>query len=420
MAQLPRIVHLARPVTDDQAAHIVTVTAGLASRRNEPFVVGPLGRRLRAELSGRGVRWVNLPLPESLGFREQRRAARAVGRLLGELGPALVHAHGFQAGLTALLARRGPQPTPPLVCTPHGIPDLHTHGLADRLLRRVGYRHVLRRCDAIIVASEAERKSLAGLLPRAGDAGADRVAVVSPGVERRRRSSVIDMGVKRRRAGLHQDAAVVVLVAPLEPGLPLDDFLHAAALVSEDTANVEFAVIGEGSRMEEMQALAHRLGLSGNAVFLGRRLDALDIVATCNVLAAITDDAGAVVQALEALARDLRVVVNDLPSLREVFGDVEGIAVAPIADHEAFADALRRQLEGVSDEGESVRATTDMNWAVSEVLASQDEFDLDKPGLDPHDRSQSVASDVDRLLEAHTVDKMVARLLEVYSRLLDE
>lgn len=420
MAELPRIVHVARPATDEQAAHIITLTGGLAGRRNEPFVVGPLDRRMREELSGRGVRWVNLPLPHSPGLREQRSAGRALARLLRDLGPVLIHAHGFQAGLTALLGRRGLEPAPPLVCSPHGNPALHGHGPLDRLRRRMGYRYVLSRCDAIIVASEAERKSLAGLAPRAREGNADRVAVVPPGVERRRRSSVFDMGVKRRRAGLHQDAAVVALVAPLEPGPPLEDFFHAAALVSEDTANVEFAVIGEGSRMEEMKTLAHRLGLSGNAVFLGRRPDALDIVATCNVLAAVSDDAGAVVQALEALARDLRIVVNDLPSLREVFDGVEGVPVAPIADHAAFADALRRQLEGVSDEGESIRATTDMSWAVSEVLASQDEFDLDKPGLDPHDRSRSVASDVDRLLEAHTVDRMVGRLLEVYAGLLGE
>jgi hypothetical protein len=181
---------------------------------------------------------------------------------------------------------------------------------------------------------------------------------------------------------------------------------------------VEFAVLGEGSLADELPALAHSLGLSGNTVFLGRRPDALDIMATCNVMVALSDTEGAVVQALEALAQDLRLVANDLPGLREFFAGVEGIQMVPVTDHRAFADAIHVQLEGVSDEGDVIRANTDMNWSINEVLASQDEFDLDKPGLDPHDRSLGATSDVDRLLQFHTADRMVQDVLNVYRSVL--
>lgn len=419
MPELPRILHVLRPGSEELDAHVLTLTAGLARHQNQPFAVGPLERRFREEFSHNGVRWANIPLPTTLAWRDQKRGADGLARFFRAANPVLIHAHGFQAALSSLLALRGVRPRLPLVCSPHGVPTLHGRSTGERILRRLGYRRVVRRCDAIIVASEAERKSLTERVGESCLARAGRIFVVPPGVERRRRSSVFDIGLKRRRAGLHQDASVVALLASLQEGLPLDDFLHAAALVSQELANVEFAIIGEGPRMEQLRTLAHDLGLSGNTVFLGHRLDALDIVATCNVFAAISGEAGGVANALEALARDVRVVADDVPSHREVFGGVAGVPIAPISDHQAFADAVRQQLEGISSEEDGIKATTDMAWGVDEVLASQDEFDLDKPGLDPRDRSHSVTSDIDHLLERHTIPQMVEGTLEVYAQLLD-
>jgi glycosyltransferase involved in cell wall biosynthesis len=423
MAQTTPILHVVRPAGSELEEHLVLLTSGLAQRRADVVVVGPLERPLRDALSRGGVRWANVPLAESAAGRAGKEAARVLGRLVQSTGARVVHAHGWVAAALAVRALEG-GPGVPLVISPHGAPPEATGALLARLAADRQWRRVLERSQAAVVASQAEARELRTLWRRvdadAGSAVEGRLVVIPPGVEPRRRSSVFDVGVKRRRLGLHQDASVVVTVADLEPGAPVDAFLRVAALVVERLPNVEFAVIGAGPRLAELQALAHTLRLSGSTVFLGKRPDSLDIVGCCNVLAALGGGPWSAATALQALSRDLRVVAGDTPELREVFEGRQSVPLVPLEDTEAFATALCRQLEGLTVDEGSLEATTGMAWGMSEVLASQDEFDLDTPGLDARDRSLDAASDREQLLNEYSLGRMLRRYAELYRRLLGE
>ncbi len=413
MADLPRLIHVVSVGAEGLLDQVIALTTGLARFRNEPYVVGPLPRRAREDLSRNGVRWVNLQLPAGDTRRGRTQAAGALARFLGATVPTIVHAHGLAACAAASVAVRRLAATVPLVCSPHADGALRVAGRTAHLLRDLTWGRVLRCCGALIVASEAERQLVAGLVTP------ERVALVPPGVERRGASRVFDVGLKRRRVGLHQDAAVVITDNPLVIGSTLEGFLCAAARVSEQVANVEFAILGDGPDVAAIKAQAHALGLSGNTVFLGDRHDAMDIVAASNVVAVLQDEPAGTMQALEALARDVRVVVNDLPGLRETFAGVSGVPVAAVGDPAAFAAALCDQLEGMSTEEDGIKTGEDVSWGVSEVLASEDEFDLDRPGLTPRDRSYQAATDIDNLLDSHSLEQMATLTLEVYGRLLE-
>jgi len=412
MPEPTTVAHIVRPGAEELQEQVAALCGGLPAHGYRPVVVGPLDRTFREALSRRGVRWVNLPLPQTLGLREQYAAAAHLARFLQASDPALLHAHGFQSAYTALAARRRVLQSPPLLLAPHGIPDLQDRPGPERVLRRAGYGRVLSHCDAIAVACSTERDQIAALRP------SGPIAVIPYGVERTRQSSVFDAGAKRRRVGLRQDAAVVVVVAELVRGVPIEDFLHAAARLSRDIDNVDFAIIGDGPRFHELRDLAHSLSLSGNTVFLGRRHDALDIVSTGNVMAVVADDAWTSANALQALARGLRVVPNDVPGLRELFLGIGSIRPVPIADHEAFASALREQLDEMSIGEDELEMSTGMAWGVSELLASQNEFDLDRPGLDPRDRRRHVNAEVQALLDRHSVPHMVEETAAVYAKLI--
>ncbi|MCE5219052.1 glycosyltransferase, partial [bacterium] len=263
--------------------------------------------------------------------------------------------------------------------------------------------------------SEAERSELLALAPAGTD---QRLHVVVPGVEPRQKSSLFDTGQKRLRVGLHQDAAIVAVRAHLRPGVPMEDFLRSAALLSEKIPNVEFAILGDGPRMEELKTLAHELRLSGSAVFLGARADAREIASCCNVFVALTEGPWGVQHALEALSRDLRIVAADLPGLREVLEGVQGVPLVQLSDHRAFADAMLHQLEQFSVDEEDIKVGTGMVWGLSEVLASQDEYDLDRPGLDRRDRAKEATSDTDRVLARYSVANMAQGTLDVYEQIL--
>jgi glycosyltransferase involved in cell wall biosynthesis len=410
MAQSTPILHVARSAGSELEEHLVLLTSGLVQRRADVVVAGPLERPLREALSRGGVRWANLPLPESATGPAAREGVRVLARLIHSTGARLVHAHGWTAAALAAQAL-AKAPGVPLVMSPHGAPAAAEGGPLMRLAAARQWRQVLARSQAVVVASAAEAAAVGA---------GERVVVIPPGVEPRRRSSVFDVGVKRRRLGLHPDASVVVTVADLVPGAPVEAFLRAAALVVERLPNVDFAVVGAGPRLEELQALAHSLRLSGSTVFLGRRPDTLDIVGCCNVLVALGGGPWSAATALQALSRDLRVVAADTPELREVFEGRQSVPLVPLGDAEAFAGALCQQLEGLTVDEGSVQATTGMAWGMSEVLASQDEFDLDAPGLDARDRSLDAASDQEQLLAEFSLGRMLRRYAELYRRLLGD
>jgi glycosyltransferase involved in cell wall biosynthesis len=415
MADPLRVIHIARPAEAELQRHVTTLTEALVLRHVQTIVAGPLDRRFREELSRRDVRWANVPLPENAAWHSQRTAAEHLRRFLRAAQPDVVHAHGFQAAFTAWLALRNERPAVPIAVAPHGVPYFASRPGWERLVRRHAYRRVLSVCEAIIAGSEAERSELLALAPAGTE---QRLHVVVPGVEPRQKSSLFDTGQKRLRVGLHQDAAIVAVRAHLRPGVPVEDFLQAAALLSEEIPNVEFAILGDGPRMEELKALSHELRLSGSAVFLGTRADAREITSCCNVFVALTEGPWGVQHALEALSRDLRVVAADLPILREVFADVQGVSLVQLSDHRAVANAMRHQLEQFSVDEEDIKVGTGMVWGLSEVLASQDEYDLDRPGLDPRDRAREASSDIDRLLARYSTANMAQGTLEVYRQIL--
>lgn len=417
MADAITALHVADPSRAELEEHLTALTVGLSQRRAQVVVAGPLERPLREALGRGSVRWANLPLPVTLGGRGTREATTALTRLARNLKAEIIHAHGWiPATLCAAVRREVPEAH--LVVSPHGPPPLAGEGwLATRSLRRA-LRSALQSTNVVVATSEAEAAAAEALWNQPGLRAQGRILVIPPGVEARRRSSLYDVGVKRKRVGLHTDASVVVAATDLEPGSPVEAFLHAAALVADRLPNVEFCIIGGGSRLEELQALAHNLRLSGSTVFLGRRTDTLDVVACCNVLAALGGDPWSAATALQALSRELRVVAADSPELREVFEGHESVPLVPLTDHAAFADAICRQLEGLTVEEGALEATTGLAWGVSEVLASQDEFDLDAPGLTARDRGLDSASDQERLLREFSLDRMLRRYAEVYRRLL--
>ena len=72
------------------------------------------------------------------------------------------------------------------------------------------------------------------------------------------------------------------------------------------------------------------------------------------------------------------------------------------------------------DEEERVRTVEGFAWGMDEVLASQDEYDLDRPGLDPRDRRAQEETDIERLLSRYSVANMVEGVVEVYNRILSD
>ena len=154
MSEPLRLTHILRSGELTIRDQVLTLIAQLPTRQFDITVAGELDNFTKRRLVQNKARWVQMSLPSDLHPLWQMRTARRLARLLTTQDSAIVHAHGFQAAFTALLARRYLKDGPAVICSPFGLPGLkrnsgvHNHSVA------VAARWVLREADLVVVQSE--------------------------------------------------------------------------------------------------------------------------------------------------------------------------------------------------------------------------------------------------------------------------
>jgi glycosyltransferase involved in cell wall biosynthesis len=147
-----------------------------------------------------------------------------------------------------------------------------------------------------------------------------------------------------RRALEAADGSVVVLaLASLVRRKGIDVLLEALARIAEP--GVVAWIAGDGPERAELEAQAERLGLGSRVRFLGRREDAAELLAGCDLLALPSRREGLGVSALEAMAARRPVVASRVGGLADaVVEGRTGLLVAP-GDPEALRLAIARLAE---------------------------------------------------------------------------
>ena len=407
------ILHLVGPAQAPVADQVIPVARGLSPAHYEVTVAGPLSDYFRRRLSRHQVRWVNLPLPSAGSLSGYLSAARQVQRLLHSKPVDLIHAHGLSAALTALLARRRVQHQRlPVLCT---VYDPLTG--ASTWLRRLGVRWVLGNCTKLIVQSEAERALIGSIAPRAAQAA----QVVYPAVRAASGAGLYDVGVKRQLLGLRPDAALVGVLGIPGTGQAVDGFLRAAALVSDEMPNIEFAMIGAGTERPRLQALVHNLGLSGACVFLDHRRDLAEIVLALNLLVLLSDGGGTPGYGLQALAMEIPVIAVDTQALVEILGDLPSVRVVATDNVENMAVALTALLHIVpADEAEfEIVGTTGVRLRLRDVLVSQQSYDLQEKWSTSGPAPSGEPSAAEAVVSRYGVQRLVAEIESIYYQALN-
>lgn len=392
--------------------HVFSLAAHLPRREFGVVVAGELDRAHQETLSRLGLRWVGLEMD---GRRAQVQQLR---RLIDSLDAHLVHSHGMAAGALVVRALGDGWLMPVKVYTAHELSGFESGAFSLPPLRRSAYRRMLASMDAIIALSQRDRQALGALAPKA----VGQVEVVPPGVDTRRVRHLTDPGYKKAKLGLGLNSAVVGAVVDLQPRSGVETLLQAAAIVNEELPNVEFAVVGDGPLEEHYRLMAHRLRLTGATVFLGRRHDLPEVLATLNVVVVASEAGGGVQTALQALSLEIPVVAVDTGGLREVIGAVDGATLVPPGDAQAMAAAIRQALEQVPERpGPSRRrlvTATGLMLTEREMLVSTEMYDLDRPGAAPEERTLEAGSAGQRVARQYSIGKMVRRTVHLYRRLL--
>jgi colanic acid/amylovoran biosynthesis glycosyltransferase len=194
---------------------------------------------------------------------------------------------------------------------------------------------------AAFAAGECEY-SVVDLRKAAGTRHADRVHVVTMGVEHQ---------LRFRRQKPYPGGRSVLAVGRLVEKKGFRHLLDAAALMAADAPLERLRIIGDGPLRAELEEQADALGLGDVVEWLGARTaggvrDALEDADVLVVSAVFVDDGDRDVLPLivgEALAMEVPVIASDMVGLPELVMPPWGTVVPP-GDARALADALSAVL----------------------------------------------------------------------------
>jgi glycosyltransferase involved in cell wall biosynthesis len=267
-------------------------------------------------------------------YREGRRQARAWHPDL------LYERYALCSVAGSLLARRLGIPHFLEVNAPLADEEARFRGLWAPRLTRWLEGWILRRADKVIVVSsalEAHARSL-GVSP-------DRILVLPNAVDPQLFHPRRDGWPVRERYDL-QTRFVVGFSGSLKPWHGVDRVLGALASVARQLPQIHLLVVGDGPRRQQLEELAHRLGIDDRVHFVGSVAHdrVADYLAACDVLVApylpVENFYFSPLKIVEYLAMGRPVIASDIGQIREAFDGARGVVRVPPADETHLAQQI--------------------------------------------------------------------------------
>ncbi|GAA2613541.1 glycosyltransferase [Streptomyces axinellae] len=365
------MLHFSQPVGGGVAQVVTDLARAQSADGIRAVVACPPGGELGEAAKAVGAEVLPWPAGRAPGPRLPAEVAGAA-RIIGRLGPDIVHTHSAKAGLAGRLAVRGLVPT---VHQPHAWSFEAVSGPAHTLALR-WERFATRWTARMVCVSEDERR-------RGQEAGVRaRWEVVHNGIDLERFPAT---GTQATAAVRARARAGLPALDRLPPGAPLavcvgrlcvqkgqDLLLRVWPEVAARVPGARLALVGDGP---ERRALGR--AAPDGVLFAGAVADPVPWYQAADLVVAPSRWEGMALAPLEAMACGRTVVSTDISGARESLppdphpatlvppGDGESLAAALTAllADPRLCDALGRKAE------ESVRTTYDVRRTAAAVAA---------------------------------------------------
>ena len=133
---------------------------------------------------------------------------------------------------------------------------------------------------------------------------------------------------------------IIGIVGRLSPEKEHRIFLEAVKIVQGHIPSVRALVLGDGPEETQLKEAAQAMGVSSSVVFLGRREDAIDVIACMDVLVLSSRTEGFPVVLLEGQALGIPVVTTDAGGAREAVKQGETGYVVNCGNSQEIADQI--------------------------------------------------------------------------------
>jgi len=289
----------------------------------------------------RGIAVETLPdLSREISPIHDLRAAWRLAAIIHRVRPHILHTHTAKAGavgrIAGLLARDA---RPPI--TVHTFHGHVLRGYFDPVrgsLFRMLERSLAASTTALVAVSPEVRDDLVGL----GVAPAEKFTVIRLGVELGERVGGVDGARERTRRllGVAPNRFVVGWIGRMTAVKRTEDILVACKLLREEGIDAVLCLVGDGPDRNDLEELAHDLGIVRHCLFLGYQDDVAPYYAAFDALVLPSANEGTPVSAIEALASGKPVVATRVGGVPDVVRDgVDGFLVEP-GDVEGLAQRL--------------------------------------------------------------------------------
>ncbi|MEU9603549.1 glycosyltransferase family 4 protein [Streptomyces sp. NPDC048057] len=340
------------------SAHVRSLASGLVARGVRVTVCGPAALERDYDFPGAGARFAPVP---------RRSDPVAMGALRAAfLGADLVHAHGLNAALRAVVALSGLRV--PLVVTWHT--RSHAEGTRRHVVRMLERR--VARAAAVVLGTCSE------LVDRARRRGARdaRLAPLAAPVSPRRADYADgmegDLAADKAKAELGVvDRPLVMTIGSLVPHRGYGTLLDAAGRWRDLGLDPMPLVLiaGEGRERVELQ---RRIDAEGLPVrLLGRRDDIADLLVAADVAVLPSRWEARSLFAQEALRLGVPLVATAVGGVPELVG--AAAELVPYADADALADAVTGLLDDGARRAELARAgrAQAATWQTEDEMVAQ-------------------------------------------------
>ncbi|HWP42339.1 MAG TPA: glycosyltransferase [Blastocatellia bacterium] len=308
-------------------------------------------------------------MSRELGLRDLLVIAKLLGHLR-RIKPDIVHTHKAKAGAAGRIAAtlyRWMTPsalwlrTRPcrIVHTFHGHIFHSYYGPAKTGIFIAIERVLSRLTDRIITISEQQRREINEVF-RIGRAS--QFEVIPLGIDLEEFSG--RGGRLREELGAGDKELLVGIVGRLSEVKNHAMLLEAMARISrsESGSSTRLVIIGDGHLRPDLEALAARLGISGQVAFTGFRKDAASLYQDLDIVALTSLNEGTPLTLIEAMACGRAVATTEVGGVVDIMGARrerrEGFTVwdhgvtAPSQDVEAFSRALQYLIERAGERRE--------------------------------------------------------------------